>query len=1112
MKPPKHHYHFEGLNFTVEEINALLLSIQDKVNRGEIKDGASAYEIACQHGYTGTEEQWLASLRGAKLRFEDLSEADIKELQKPVIEAGEKLKDMADEEDITVEKQDDKDVYKFKDRAHNPYGFSGVGYKILRKNIIGEKNVLTQNMINEENTIYEIRYDFDLNEATIVIPENSVLYFNGGCLNNGELDNLSGLLGETRNVLRNIKLSSPSILDESVLDDSILTKDSVTKVVVVHNNKELQAAIQSFNYGTSDLNLVVRGNIYTKGINVTNSSNILRIYGGKFIYSQGDYNITRAFQRTALHYCLQLDFTPKVYDQILTLSERIPFCGENATYVMTEKMVAYNIVTKEIVENIDDIFTNEAVYARAKLDSDLALRLGDVNENDARNIWFTYTSGWSNFWVNVHHIESGYLYFKNPHVTYNTSDNFDMYINGDWHYNSKCRYRVINAKSLLSPGSVCIDEDNVLYVPIKERVVYYTDVDSYTLKTAGKLELYGCSFYGGYTQVHPGRIATVKDCTFGNGYSAIEFRNVVVENVLIDNNRIENMYKEGIYVSHRGSNCTISNNQIQNIGLIDYNTSSAISVNCDNAYVFRNKLTNFYTGIRCGNTREDADYNISAGIYQNELSIENGFITAYNFVNDLGAIYVFTHQRGSNPLGDGTIVKENIVINRCPYNPSRGIYFDDGAYNSSAIANFVTGFTGGLYARTVDSVSTGNTNLNKNNHFKYNLIVEGFVNIGGRQDGESLPEIVSNFVFSKTYIAHALTNLTNVGSGLITCTNYWTKGDLLYISRPIISYLFLYSNIGNFVGKQILELPIIEGDNKTKLFQFPVSFTTYQLNSIEDYYKYTILEFNTSFLKTLVNVTYHLNIKGDGFSFNVDFRIRYYEELPDKFSISLHPISISTYIKNIEYKIINDKVLIRLSINDDYTSKIGNNENSFKRWNNNIFGSIIAEKYNTVVQSSSAGTTDLIYAFRAECIAYEQQIVTSKYTNDEEEGFNPLYYTQCAGTRMNNYIYYKDGETAQLLFKSYTGKKNPDIVYSFNSKDDGVNSEFTRFLYKDDDALKYYNNGIVYRVTELDLAISGTTEDRPVKPKNGYQFFDSTLGKPIWWNGSNWIDATGNHV
>lgn len=188
MKPPKHPYHFEGLDFTAEEINALLASIQDKVNRGEIKDGASAYEIACKHGYTGTEEQWLASLRGAKLRFEDLSEEDIKDLQKPAIDAAKELKDMADEEDITVEKQDNKDVYKFKDRAYNPDAFSGVGYKILRKNIVDGKNVLTQAMVNDANTIYEIRYNFDLNGATIIVPDGCILSFKGGSLSNGVIE------------------------------------------------------------------------------------------------------------------------------------------------------------------------------------------------------------------------------------------------------------------------------------------------------------------------------------------------------------------------------------------------------------------------------------------------------------------------------------------------------------------------------------------------------------------------------------------------------------------------------------------------------------------------------------------------------------------------------------------------------------------------------------------------------------------------------------------------------------------------------------------------------------------------------------------------------------
>ncbi len=49
------------------------------------------------------------------------------------------------------------------------------------------KNVLTQDMVNEPNTVYEIRYSYDLINSTITIPENCVLKFNGGFLSNGEI-------------------------------------------------------------------------------------------------------------------------------------------------------------------------------------------------------------------------------------------------------------------------------------------------------------------------------------------------------------------------------------------------------------------------------------------------------------------------------------------------------------------------------------------------------------------------------------------------------------------------------------------------------------------------------------------------------------------------------------------------------------------------------------------------------------------------------------------------------------------------------------------------------------------------------------------------------------
>ena len=104
-----------------------------------------------------------------------------------------------DNEDISVYKNENNyDVLKFKDRKYDESIFSGKGYKILRKNIINGINVLTQEMVNEENTIYEIRYDFDLNfdwenyesahNYAVKIPKGCILKFNGGSIYNGLLN------------------------------------------------------------------------------------------------------------------------------------------------------------------------------------------------------------------------------------------------------------------------------------------------------------------------------------------------------------------------------------------------------------------------------------------------------------------------------------------------------------------------------------------------------------------------------------------------------------------------------------------------------------------------------------------------------------------------------------------------------------------------------------------------------------------------------------------------------------------------------------------------------------------------------------------------------------
>ena len=90
---------------------------------------------------------------------------------------------LADEEDVTTENG----ILKFKDKEYSSSDFSGLGRKYLRKNIVDDKNILTQDMVNSTNTIYIIQYDYDLNEETITIPEGCVLQFEGGSLSNGTL-------------------------------------------------------------------------------------------------------------------------------------------------------------------------------------------------------------------------------------------------------------------------------------------------------------------------------------------------------------------------------------------------------------------------------------------------------------------------------------------------------------------------------------------------------------------------------------------------------------------------------------------------------------------------------------------------------------------------------------------------------------------------------------------------------------------------------------------------------------------------------------------------------------------------------------------------------------
>lgn len=124
------------------------------------------------------------------------------------------INNMPDGEDITSKDiAGGKSVMQLADRPYNPSAFSGKGYTILRKNVSalsrgGSSNILTQGMISQPNTVYIIRYDFDLSGETINIPEGCTLRFDGGSFKNGIVKGNNTLIeaNEYNYIFNNVQL------------------------------------------------------------------------------------------------------------------------------------------------------------------------------------------------------------------------------------------------------------------------------------------------------------------------------------------------------------------------------------------------------------------------------------------------------------------------------------------------------------------------------------------------------------------------------------------------------------------------------------------------------------------------------------------------------------------------------------------------------------------------------------------------------------------------------------------------------------------------------------------------------------------------------------------
>lgn len=66
-------------------------------------------------------------------------------------------------------------------------------------------------------------------------------------------------------------------------------------------------------------------------------------------------------------------------------------------------------------------------------------------------------------------------------------------------------------------------------------------------------------------------------------------------------------------------------------------------------------------------------------------------------------------------------------------------------------------------------------------------------------------------------------------------------------------------------------------------------------------------------------------------------------------------------------------------------------------------------------------------------------------------------------------------------------------------------------------ALRLYFNQIDNFTQAVVVPLSGTTANRPIGTDQvpiaiGQPYFDTSLNRPIWWNGTAWINASGTVV
>ena len=459
-------------------------------------------------------------------------------------------------------------------RAYDTSTFSGLGYRILRKNIQSNKNILTQSMINMPNTIYEIRYDFDLNGSTINIPENCELKFVGGSLKNGTING---------NIINDyIKPEWFGAKGDGSTDDTKAIQTIInlnSKKIVFPNNRTFLVS-----------NLYISNSLKIEG----NGSTLLF---NTDCYATINYHINISSDVSNIEWISSSPRTSKIY------------ISNTSDY---KKGDIIKIYSDDIIEGTE--FKQSQYFIVGNIYSDYIEVTGKVIFNFTTNIKIQLID-------NSKKIEVNNLILSSKEHTYYNDRGLFTIIGGSYHNIKDCSIKNTNSHGFLFAGSYGYNVEN-LELDYQEFI--NTVPQSIGMGVCDSASSnFTISFKGGYTQAFT--CVYFSEIDYPETYGVSQFGNIknsVATGSALDNhtNCYNLVYSDSIISSSengiviRGGKCIYDNISVNAAiyGLYVY----ADSHNAGNSIDFLVRNTNIYSHTRCVQIENNKEFKIK-GVIEN---------------------------------------------------------------------------------------------------------------------------------------------------------------------------------------------------------------------------------------------------------------------------------------------------------------------------------------------------------------------------------------------------------------------------------------------------------------------------------------------------------------